>query len=228
MLFILLFLLAFFYICGILLLVIKLNYNYEKELEKKLELIKKMKKRPKLLLHSCCAPCSSYVIEYLSDYFDITIFYYNPNISPREEYIKRKDEQIKLINSIDTKGELNIIDCDYDNDLYEECIKGLENEPERGKRCTVCFNLRLDKTASKAKELNYDYFATTLTVSPYKNSKLINEIGLNIQDKYNIKYLVSDFKKKDGYKRSIELSKKYNLYRQNFCGCKYSKKINLA
>ena len=228
MLFILLFLLVFFYICGILLLVIKLNCNYEKELEKELELIKKMKKRPKLLLHSCCAPCSSYVIEYLSDYFDITIFYYNPNISPKEEYIKRKDEQIKLINSIDTKGGLNIIDCDYDNDLYEECIKGLENEPERGKRCTVCFNLRLDKTASKAMELNYDYFATTLTVSPYKNSKLINEIGLNIQDKYNIKYLVSDFKKKDGYKRSIQLSKEYNLYRQNFCGCKYSKKINLV
>ena len=227
MLFILLFLLVFFYICGILLLVIKLNCNYEKELEKELELIKKMKNKPKLLLHSCCAPCSSYVIEYLSDYFDITIFYYNPNISPISEYLKRKNEQIKLINSIDIKGKINIIDCDYDNDLYEKCIKGLENEPERGKRCGICFKLRLDKTAACAVKLKYDYFATTLTVSPYKNSKLINEVGLSLQDRYNIKYLVSDFKKKDGYKRSIELSKKYNLYRQNFCGCKYSKKINL-
>ena len=193
-------------------------------MEKELELIKNLKNRPKLLLHSCCAPCSSYVIEYLSDYFDITIFYYNPNISPKQEYLKRKEEQIRLINCIETSGKLDIIDCDYDNDLYEKFIEGLEDEPERGKRCNVCFNIRLEKTAIKAKELKYDYFATTLTVSPYKNSKLINEIGLSLQDKYSVKYLVSDFKKKDGYKRSIELSKKYNLYRQNFCGCKYSKK----
>ena len=201
--------------------------NYDRELNIIIDSIKNKDEVPKLLLHSCCAPCSSYVIEYLSDYFDISILYYNPNISPIDEYLKRKKEQIRLIKSIKTKNKLDIIDCDYDNDLYEEKIKGLENEPERGNRCTVCFNLRLDKTASMARELNYDFFATTLTVSPYKNSNLINEIGIKLQEKYNIKYLVSDFKKKNGYKRSIELSNKYNLYRQNFCGCKYSKKAKV-
>lgn len=205
---------------------ITLKTNYSYLLEKELETIDTNKKNPKLLLHSCCAPCSSYVIEYLSKYFNITILYYNPNISPKEEYEKRKEEQISLINSIKTINNLNIIDCDYDNNIYEEKIKGLENEPEKGSRCTVCFNLRLEKTAKKAKELNYDYFGTTLTVSPYKNCDLINEIGLKLQDKYNIKFLISDFKKKNGYKRSIELSKKYNLYRQNYCGCKYSKPKN--
>ena len=201
-----------------------MNESYYKLCLKELESIDKPKR---ILLHSCCAPCSSYVIEYLSDYFDISILYYNPNISPIDEYLKRKKEQIRLIKSIKTKNKLDIIDCDYDNDIYEEKIKGLENEPERGNRCTVCFNLRLDKTASMARELNYDFFATTLTVSPYKNSNLINEIGIRLQEKYNIKYLVSDFKKKNGYKRSIELSNKYNLYRQNFCGCKYSKKAKV-
>ena len=201
--------------------------NYDRELNIIIDSIKNKDEVPKLLLHSCCAPCSSYVIEYLSDYFDISILYYNPNISPIDEYLKRKKEQIRLIKSIKTKNKLDIIDCDYDNDLYEEKIKGLENEPERGNRCIVCFNLRLDKTASLARELNYDFFATTLTVSPYKNSNLINEIGIKLQEKYNIKYLVSDFKKKNGYKRSIELSNKYNLYRQNFCGCKYSKKAKV-
>ena len=198
--------------------------NYDKELEK---LIENLDYVPKLLLHSCCAPCSSYVISYLTNYFDISIFYYNPNISPKDEYLKRKKEQIRLIKSIPTKNKLDIIDCDYENELYEEKIKGLENEPERGNRCNVCFNLRLENTCKKAKELNYDYFGTTLTVSPYKNSKLINEIGLSLQDKYNLKFLISDFKKKEGYKKSIELSKKYNLYRQDFCGCKYSKKAKL-
>lgn len=199
--------------------------NYDKELER---LICNLGDRvPNLLLHSCCAPCSSYVIEYLSFYFNISIYYYNPNIYPKEEYLKRKSEQIRLIKSLKSKNKLDIIDCDYDNLIYEEKIKGLENEEERGKRCTVCFNLRLDRTALKAKELNYDYFGTTLTVSPYKNSKLINEIGLSLEEKYNIKYLISDFKKKNGYKRSIELSSKYNLYRQNFCGCKYSIRAKL-
>ena len=180
--------------------------------------------KPKLLLHSCCAPCSSYVIEYLTKYFDITIFYYNPNISPIDEYLKRKDEQIRLITKINNINNIDIMDCDYDNDIYEEKVKGLENEPERGNRCTVCFKLRLEKTAVNAKKLDYDYFGTTLTLSPYKNADLINKIGLDLEKKYNIKYLVSDFKKKDGYKRSIELSKKYDLYRQNYCGCKYSKR----
>ena len=190
----------------------------------KLELdeLSKIKEPKKLLLHSCCAPCSSHVITYLKKFFDITIFYYNPNISPKEEYDKRKEEQIRLINELKTENKLDIIDCDYDNDLYEKSIKGLENCPERGDRCTVCFKLRLDKTAKIAKELNYDYFCSTLSVSPYKNSKLINEIGKEMEQKYNIKWLYSDFKKEDGYKKSIELSKKYNLYRQDYCGCKYS------
>ena len=187
-----------------------------------IEELKKIDKPKKLLLHSCCAPCSSQVITFLTSYFDITILYYNPNISPIEEYNKRKDEQIRLIKSIDKVNKIDIIDCDYDNDIYEEKIKGFENCPERGDRCTICFNLRLDKTAKMAKELDYDYFCSTLTVSPYKNSNLINEIGRNKEKKYGVKWLPSDFKKEDGYKKSIELSKKYNLYRQDYCGCKYS------
>lgn len=198
--------------------------NYDKLLKEIINNIKEKNITPNLLLHSCCGPCSSYVIEYLNEYFNITILYYNPNISPYEEYLKRKEEQIKLINSIETKNKINIIDCDYDNDIYEEKIKGLEKEPEKGKRCTVCFDLRLDYTAKKAKALNYNYFCTTLTVSPYKNSELINKIGKEKQEKYNINWLYSDFKKNNGYKRSIELSKKYNLYRQNYCGCVYSKR----
>ena len=179
--------------------------------------------KKKLLLHSCCGPCSSYVISYLTNYFDITILYYNPNIYPYDEYLKRKQEQIKLINEIDCSNNLDIMDCDYDNDLYEKCIIGLENEPERGNRCMVCYNLRMEKTAKMAKECNYDYFCTTLSVSPNKNSEWINKIGEKLQNKYNINWLYSDFKKKDGYKQSILLSKKYNLYRQDYCGCIYSK-----
>jgi len=198
-----------------------MNQNYSLLCE---EIINNLNKTPKLLLHSCCAPCSSYVISYLSEFFDITIFYYNPNISPKEEYEKRKEEQIRLINEMPTKNKVSILDCDYDNDLYEKTISGLEKEPEGGRRCYKCFMLRLDKTAKEAKDNNFDYFSTTLSVSPYKNSKVINEIGIELQDKYNIKWLYSDFKKKDGYKKSILLSKEYNLYRQNYCGCKYSKK----
>ena len=186
-----------------------------------------LKERKKLLLHSCCAPCSSWVITFLTKYFDITILYYNPNIAPIEEYNKRKKEQIRLINEIDKIGKIDIIDCDYDNDIYEEKIKGYEECPERGERCTICFNLRLEKTAKIAKENKYDYFCSTLSVSPYKNANLINQIGIKLQDKYNIKWLYSDFKKNDGYKNSIELSKKYNLYRQDYCGCIYSQRKNI-
>lgn len=202
-----------------------MNVNYDKMLEKELDFIVSENKIPRILLHSCCAPCSSYVIEYLSNYFNITVIYYNPNISPKEEYLKRKHEQIRFINEIkkDIKNKIDIIDCQYDNDIYENNICGLEHEPERGKRCNVCFKLRLEKTANVANKMGYDYFGTTLTVSPYKNSKLINEIGLELENIYGVKYLISDFKKKNGYKRSIELSNKYNLYRQNYCGCKYSK-----
>lgn len=179
--------------------------------------------KKRILLHSCCGPCSSYVISYLTNFFDITILYYNPNIYPYDEYLKRKEEQIKLINEIDTKNCLDIMDCDYDNNIYNELIKGLEQEPERGSRCKVCYLMRMEKTAILAKEKKYDYFCTTLSVSPYKNVTLINELGKLLEDKYQIKWLYSDFKKKDGYKKSIELSKKYNLYRQNYCGCIYSK-----
>ena len=182
----------------------------------------------KILLHSCCAPCSSHVITYLAPYFDITVLYYNPNIYPKEEYEKRKQEQIKLINELNTPNKLDYLDCDYDNDVYEELIKGYENCPERGARCPICFKLRLEKTAKLAKEHNYDYFCTTLTVSPYKNTTQINEIGASLSDKYQIKWLYSDFKKEDGYKKSIELSKKYNLYRQNYCGCIYSQRNNIT
>lgn len=201
-----------------------MNENYQKLLENELEKIKRENITPTILLHSCCAPCSSYVIEYLSPYFNITILYYNPNISPKEEYEKRKEEQIKLIHNLKTPNKVSIIDCDYDNDLYESIIKGLETEPERGKRCTKCFELRLTKTVQIAKNNNFNYFGTTLTVSPYKNAKLINEIGKKLATEYNIPWLPSDFKKNNGYKRSIELSKTYNLYRQNYCGCIYSKR----
>ena len=181
--------------------------------------------RKRLILHSCCAPCSSYVINYLCNYFDITILYYNPNIYPFEEYVKRKKEQIRLINTLKHEKNINIdiTDCDYDNDVYEKAINGLREEPERGKRCDVCYLLRMEKTASLGKKLGFDYFCTTLSVSPYKNANLINEIGIKLQDKYLIKWLYSDFKKNDGYKKSIMYSNEYELYRQNYCGCIYSK-----
>lgn len=198
--------------------------NYDKWLEQKIHLLVEEKKVPTILLHSCCAPCSSYVIEYLSNYFYITILYYNPNISPIQEYEKRKAEQIRLIRTMKTKYPVKIMDCDYDNDLYEESIQGLEHEPERGKRCTVCFRLRMNKTASLAENNHFDYFGTTLTVSPYKNAILINSIGRELEEQHHVNFLFSDFKKRNGYKRSIELSSLYGLYRQNYCGCKYSKR----
>ena len=198
-----------------------MNINYHKLC---LEEISKLNYTPKILLHSCCAPCSSYVITFLSNYFDITILYYNPNIAPQEEYEKRKNEQIKLIKTLNTKNKLDFLDCDYENNIYNEVIKGYENIPEGGSRCHICFNLRLEKTAKLAKLNNYDYFCSTLTVSPHKNSKVINEIGEKISNKYDIKWLYSDFKKNEGFKQSIELSKKYDLYRQDYCGCIYSKK----
>ncbi len=196
----------------------KNNYSYLCE-----EILNNLDSKKKLLLHSCCGPCSSYVITYLTKYFDITILYYNPNIYPYEEYLKRKNEQIKLIKEIDSINKVDIIDCDYDNDIYNEKVKGLEKEPERGNRCRVCYRMRIEKTAEKAKELGYDYFCSTLSVSPYKNAEWINEFGKEMEEKYNIKWLYSDFKKKNGYKESIQLSTKYNLYRQNYCGCIYSK-----
>ena len=194
--------------------------NYQLELEKTLKEIKGTK--PKLLLHVCCAPCSSYVLTYLCDYFDITILYYNPNISPYEEYEKRLNEAKRLIKELN-KDNIHIMECSYENEKFEKIAKGLEDAPEGGIRCRKCYKLRIEETAKYAKENNFDYFTTTLTISPLKNSPVLNPIGKELEEKYNIKYLYSDFKKKEGYKTSIILSKKYNLYRQNYCGCIYSK-----
>lgn len=195
--------------------------NYQNKLD---EILKDLNGTPKLLLHTCCAPCSSYCIEYLSNYFDITVLYYNPNISPQEEYEKRKQEQIRFLKEYPSKNKLDIMDIDYDYNDFLSIAKGLEQEKEGGRRCHKCYLLRLEKTAQIAKKHHFDYFGTTLTVSPYKNSKVLNEIGKVLQEKYNVAYLFSDFKKKEGYKRSIELSKIYHLYRQDYCGCIYSKK----
>lgn len=198
--------------------------NYQKELDKIIENIKPEEKTPKLLLHSCCAPCSSYVIGYLSEFFDITVFYYNPNIQPEEEYIKRKNEQIRFINLTKTKNKLDFFDVEYEKEAYEQVTLGMENEKEGGVRCTNCFRLRLRKTAIMAKSEGFDYFGTTLTVSPHKDAKRINEIGEKIGNEIGVKWLYSDFKKNEGYKKSIELSKEYGLYRQDYCGCLNSKR----
>lgn len=200
--------------------------NYQKKMEDIIEENQKNNLVPTILLHSCCAPCSSHVIDVLSKHFNITILYYNPNIEPYEEYLKRKEEEIRFIKEYNNTNRLDIIDCDYDNEKYHELVKGLEDCKEGGNRCFKCYRMRLEYTAIKAKELNYDYFGTTLTVSPYKNSQKLNEIGEELEKKYNIKYLYSDFKKNNGYKHSIEMSKEYNLYRQNYCGCIYSQRKN--
>jgi hypothetical protein len=195
--------------------------NYQLELEKELEKIKDTK--PKLLLHVCCAPCSSYVLTYLCDYFDITVLYYNPNISPYEEYTKRLNEEKRLIKELN-KENIHIMECDYENEKFENISIGLENAKEGGIRCYKCYTLRIEKAAQIAQQQKFDYFTTTLTISPLKNSQVLNKIGKELSEKYDVKYLYSDFKKKEGYKTSIILSKKYNLYRQDYCGCIYSKK----
>lgn len=195
-----------------------MKINYQKVLDEELS---NLTYRPKLLLHSCCGPCSSYVLNYLVKYFDITVFYYNPNIYPHDEYKKRLSNQIKLINEMGDNA-IDIVDTVYDDVDYYNYVAGYEDEKEGGVRCHLCFMYRLEKTAKYAKENGYDYFTTTLSVSPYKNSEVLNKIGKVLEDKYEVKYLYSDFKKKEGYKKSIELSKKYDLYRQHYCGCKYS------
>ena len=178
---------------------------------------------PSLLLHSCCAPCSSYVLEYLSEYFDITIFYYNPNISPEEEFYKRVSEQKRLINEMPLNRKVKFIEGKYDCEKFYSIAKGLENLKEGGERCFKCYRLRLEETAKTAQKDGFDYFTTTLSISPHKNAQVLNQIGLELEESYSVKYLCSDFKKKNGYKRSCELSEIYGLYRQNYCGCIYSK-----
>lgn len=196
--------------------------NFQKELERLIQKNEAAGIVPRLLLHSCCAPCSSYVIEYLSRFFSITVFYYNPNISNEKEYRKRVEEQKRFINEFPAKHKVEFIEGDYDTKSFYDCAKGYESCKEGGERCFRCYELRLRKTAELAEQMGVDYFTTTLTISPLKNSVKLNEIGLQLEQEYGVKYLLSDFKKKEGYKRSIQLSKEYNLYRQNFCGCVYS------
>ena len=198
--------------------------NYQKELEKIINKNIQTGEKPTLLLHGCCAPCSSYVLEYLSEYFHITELFYNPNIFPKSEFEHRSRELERLIKELKPDGSVNLIIDNYDPDEFFECVRGMENEREGGERCFKCYELRLRRAALVAKEQNFDYFTTTLSISPLKNAEKLNEIGKLISKEYGVEYLPSDFKKKNGYKRSIELSAEYNLYRQNFCGCVYSKR----
>ena len=201
-----------------------MKVNYQKMLDEVIDGIKKQNIKPSLLLHACCAPCSSAVLEYLYENFNITLFFYNPNISPESEFNYRLEELKRLIFEMNF-SEIDIVVPNYDNNEFEALAKGLEDLPEGDKRCKKCYRLRLIKTAEYAKENGFDYFTTTLSVSPYKNAQLLNEIGGELEKEYDVSYLYSDFKKKEGYKRSCELSRQYNLYRQNYCGCIYSKQI---
>lgn len=201
-----------------------MKINYQKMLDEKIEEIKKQNIKPTLLLHACCAPCSSAVLEYLYKHFKITLFFYNPNISPESEFNYRLEELKRLVIEMNF-NDIEIVVPNYDNTEFEALAKGLENLPEGDKRCQKCYWLRLMKTAEYATEKNFDYFTTTLSVSPYKNAQLLNEIGEKLEKEYGTSYLYSDFKKKEGYKRSCELSREYNLYRQNYCGCIYSKQF---
>lgn len=200
--------------------------NYQKESDKLLEKIEKSGEKPKLLLHSCCAPCSSYCLLYLSKYFDITDFYYNPNISPKSEHDKRAAELKRLISAFHDEYDINIefIEGNYEPERFEEIAKGLEDVPEGGVRCFKCYRLRMEEAAKLAAEKHCDYFTTTLSISPLKNAGKINEIGEELAGIYGVRHFPSDFKKHDGYKKSIELSVKYTLYRQNYCGCEFSKR----
>lgn len=196
--------------------------NYQKKMEALLECLKQEERVPKLLLHSCCAPCSSYVLEYLSDYFEITVFYYNPNIFPESEYTKRILEQQMLIHDMNCKYPVSFVAGSYDRERFFEIATGLEYLKEGGERCFRCYELRLEEAARIARESEFDYFTTTLSISPLKNADKLNEIGCKVAKRYGVEYLQSDFKKKNGYKRSIELSNEYGLYRQDYCGCEYS------
>ncbi len=196
--------------------------NYQMILEETIKNNQLENKIPNLLLHSCCAPCSSYCIEFLSDYFNITVLYYNPNIFPKEEYNYRMEEQKRFIEKFPTKNPVKFLETSYTPDDFYNCVRGYENIPEGGERCTLCYKLRLEYTAKLAKKLEMDFFTTTLSISPLKNAEKLNNIGKELGAEYGIPYLLSDFKKKNGYKRSVELSKEYEMYRQNFCGCVYS------
>ena len=199
-----------------------MKQNYQKQMDAVVASLPQGE-RPRLLLQSCCGPCSSYVLEALTPYFRVTVLYYNPNIQPRAEYDLRLENQRKIIAALPTPSAVDILECDYDGEKYDAAVKGLEAEPEGGARCTVCFRLRLEETAKRASELGYDWFCTTLTVSPHKDAERLNQIGSTLGERYGVPFLPSDFKKREGYKRSIQLSKEYELYRQDYCGCLYSK-----
>ena len=197
--------------------------NYQKKLDEIIAKNQSENKTPTLLLHACCAPCSSYCLEYLSQYFNIIVYYFNPNISVKEEYEYRLNEEKRLISLMEFKNNVKIIEGAYDSKVFFDAVKGLEKEPEGGKRCIECFKLRLEASAKTAREIGADYFATTLTISPLKNADALNEIGAQFGDKYGVNWLYSDFKKREGYKRSIQLSREYDLYRQDYCGCIFSR-----
>ena len=200
--------------------------NYQKELDRIIDGLGQQGEPPRLLLHVCCAPCSSYCLEYLSEYFDITVYYYNPNISKKEEYLKRLAEEERYISVKEFKHPVKLTESNYDPQEVFDAARGLAKEPEGGLRCRECFRLRLEASAKKAKELGFEWFTTTLTISPLKNAALLNEIGSEMGEKYGVKWLPSDFKKKEGYKRSIELSREYGLYRQDYCGCVFSRVVS--
>lgn len=197
--------------------------NYAKELEQLIQKLQQEGKVPRLLLHACCAPCSSAVLEYLSQYFAITLLYYNPNIAPLEEYQKREAELRRLVSQMKFTHPVALLPCQYDGQAFVQAARGLEGEPEGGKRCEVCFRLRLRYAAQEAARLRFDYYTTTLSISPMKNAPLLNQLGEEIGREFGVAHLPSDFKKKDGYKRSVQLSKEYDLYRQDYCGCAFSK-----
>ncbi len=196
--------------------------NYQNELDKTLSDIERAETTPSLLLHSCCAPCSSYVLEYLSRYFKITVFYYNPNIYPEEEFYKRRSEQERFISQLPAKNPISFIGTEHMSEEFYKAVKGLEHIREGGERCFACYRLRLEESAIAARDMGADYFTTTLSISPMKNAQKLNEIGGELGGKYGVKYLFSDFKKRNGYKRSTELSREYGIYRQNYCGCVFS------
>lgn len=201
-----------------------MKQNYQIILDKTLSELHKNGEVPTLLLHSCCAPCSSYVLEYLSRYFYITVFYYNPNLDTQAEFDRRVSEQKRLIREMPLLHEVKFIEGKYDTERFYEIAEGLEDVPEGGERCFKCYRLRLEEAAKEAKARGFDYFTTTLSISPLKNAQKLNEIGKELSEKYGVKYLYSDFKKKEGYKRSCALSKEYALYRQDYCGCEFSKR----
>ncbi len=194
--------------------------NYQLETER---IIKSLDHVPSLLLHACCAPCSSYVLEYLTEFFNVTVYFYNPNITEDSEYEKRKNELMRLIKEKPFRYPVKMIDGDYSPEVFFNMSKGFEDCLEGGERCFLCYEQRMRSTAQLAKDHNYEYFCTTLSVSPHKNAAKLNEIGASLSDEFGVPYLFSDFKKRGGYKRSIELSKQYGLYRQNYCGCIYSR-----